>query len=97
MRLAWLLLLVAACGDDDGPSGPRVDAAPLIDADPVCASANSYGGFPDCSPCSGGCDEIDVNGSTAKVCDCTGPCPCGLACGDIEIAPGVIVGDVCTR
>jgi len=96
-----VLLLAVACGDDDGPSGPRVDAATVVyDADPVCQSTNSYGGFPDCTACNAagaGCDEIDVNGSTSKVCDCTGPCPCGLACGDIEIAPGVVVGDVCTR
>jgi hypothetical protein len=100
-RVIVLVALTWGCaGDDDGPSSPRIDAAPLVDADPACASVNSVGGFPDCTVCTAagaGCDEIDVNGQSSKVCDCSGSCPCGLHCGSIEIAPGVTVSDVCTR
>jgi hypothetical protein len=99
-RLLLVGALLAGCGDDDGPSGPRIDAAPAIDADPACAAANSYGGFPTCTLCDmagAGCDTIDVNGQVSNVCDCTAQCPCGLRCGDIEIAPGVTVGNVCIR
>ena len=104
--MRWgLALLVATClgacaGDDDGPTGPRIDAAPAADADPVCAGANSYGGFATCALCDSigaGCDTIDKNGQVFRVCDCTAPCPCGFHCGDIEIAPGVVVGNVCIR
>jgi hypothetical protein len=95
-----VMVCAAACaGDDDGPSLPRIDAA-TIDADPACIAVNSSGGFPDCSVCDAigaGCDTIDKNGQVFKVCDCTAPCPCGLSCGDIVIAPGVTVGNVCTR
>jgi len=98
--IAMAMSLGGCAGDDDGPSGPFIDAAPQPDADPLCANVNSYGGFPDCSACTAagtGCDTIDKNGSQSKVCDCTGSCPCGLHCGSIEIAPGVVVSDVCTR
>jgi hypothetical protein len=99
----WALALVLALGctggSDDGGSS-RVDATPPTDADPVCATLDSLGGFPDCSVCEGlgnGCDTIDVSGQVSRVCDCSAPCPCGLRCGDIEIAPNVVVGNVCIR
>jgi hypothetical protein len=103
--MRWGVLAVAAgmcfggCNDDDG-GPPRVDAAPLADADPLCAGANSIGGFSDCTVCTAagtGCDTIDVSGQSSKVCDCTAACPCGLHCGDITIAPGVVVSNVCIR
>ncbi len=96
LLLAWMS---GCAGDDDGPP-VRFDAALTIDADPACAAVNSRGGFPDCSVCDAigaGCDTIDVNGQSSKVCDCSAPCPCGLRCGDIVIAPGITVGNVCTR
>jgi hypothetical protein len=93
-----LVLLVACTG---GPSDPDpIDATPAVDADPVCRTLDSLGGFPDCSVCDSigsGCDTIDVSGQVSRVCDCSGPCPCGLRCGDVEIAPGVVVGNVCIR
>ncbi len=101
LALVVLTWLGGCAGDDDGPPiGAFRDAAVTIDADPVCATANSLGGFPTCAVCDSlgaGCDTIDVNGSESKVCDCTAACPCGFYCGDIEIAPNVIVGNVCRR
>lgn len=98
--MAVAMHLCGCAGDDDGPSGPIIDAAPRPDSDPLCVNVNSFGGFPDCTACTAagtGCDTIDKNGQQSKVCDCTAACPCGLHCGDIEIAPGVVVGNVCTR
>jgi hypothetical protein len=103
--MRWLLILhvvlALGCGDDGGDGAPVVDAAPRPDADPICQQLDSVGGVPDCSVCDdlgAGCDTISVNGSTSRVCDCTGSgCPCGLGCGDLEIAPGVVVGNICIR
>ena len=99
--LAVVMVVVAlGCGGDDDDGGGAIDAAPQVDADPSCRQLDSLGGFPDCSVCDGigsGCDTIDVNGQVSRVCDCTGPCPCGLRCGDVEIAPGVVVGNICIR
>ena len=95
-----VLALLLGCTGGSGDSEDVVDAAPRLDADPVCAGLDSVGGFADCSVCDAlgsGCDTIDVNGQVSRVCDCSGPCPCGLRCGDIEIAPGVVVGNVCIR
>jgi hypothetical protein len=50
-----------------------------------------------CDALGTGCDTIDKNGQVSKVCDCSAACPCGLRCGDVEIAPGVVVGNVCIR
>lgn len=97
--VVWIVCTIAACGGDDGPSR-QIDAAPTIDANPACAAANSYGGFPDCTVCTAagtGCDTIDVNGQTSKVCDCSGVCPCGFHCGSIEIAPGIFTDNECIR
>lgn len=97
LALVALTYLGGCAGDDDGP---LFDAAPQPDADPVCANLDSLGGFPDCSVCDAlgtGCDTIDRNGQVSRVCDCTAACPCSLRCGDVEIAPGVVVSDVCIR
>ena len=93
-------LLCFGCKGGAGDAEEMFDAAPQVDADPSCQSLDSLGGFPDCSVCDSiesGCDTIDVNGQVSRVCDCSGPCPCGLRCGDVEIAPGVVVGNVCIR
>lgn len=95
----WLAVaLLIACGG--GQSPPPSDAPMAFDVDPVCTSLDNVGGFPDCSVCDelgAGCDTLDINGSVSNVCDCSAPCPCGLRCGDIEIAPGVVVGNICIR
>lgn len=93
-------LWLGGCGGDDDGAPPTFDAAPRLDADPVCAQVDSLGGFPDCTVCDelgAGCDTIDVDGQVSMVCDCSAPCPCGLRCGDVEIAPDVVVGNVCIR
>ena len=93
-------LLTLGCTGGDGDPIERVDAAPRADADPSCQALDSLGGFPDCTVCDAlgsGCDTIDVNGQVSRVCDCSAACPCGLRCGDVEIAPGVVVGNVCIR
>ena len=100
LALVAVTWLAGCTGDDDGPTGPTIDAAPQTNENPACTMLDSRGGFPDCSVCDAigaGCDTIDVNGQVSRVCDCSAPCPCGLRCGDIEIAPGIVVGNVCTR
>jgi hypothetical protein len=102
MRLLaiFFALLVTACTGGKGDPEVSVDAAPTLDADPSCQVLDSVGGFPDCALCDeigSGCDTIDVSGQVSRVCDCSAPCPCELRCGDIEIAPGVVVGNVCVR
>ena len=96
-----LVGLVTACGDDGGGEDEAIDAAIPVDADPLCTGLDNIGGVPNCSICTDigrGCDTISVNGSTSMVCDCQGGgCPCGLRCGDLEIAPGVTVGNICIR
>jgi hypothetical protein len=66
-------------------------------SDPGCAQATARGFFPDCSLCGSDCDTIDDATGTHKACGCTGGCPCGLHCGSYEIAPNVIVSDICVR
>jgi hypothetical protein len=98
--IVLLFALLLACTGGKSEKVDVADAAPRVDADPVCAGLDSVGGFSDCSVCDGlgsGCDTIDVNGQVSRVCDCSAPCPCGLRCGDIEIAPGVVVGNICIR
>jgi len=98
------LLAVAGCGDDGGGDGGNqtVDAAPGIDGSGSCAGLDSVGGFDDCSVCEGagrGCDTLDVQGTTSRLCDCerSSDCPCGLTCGRLEVADGVYVSSVCVR
>jgi hypothetical protein len=102
MRFAlWGSILLACDGGVVRRDGPTIDSPGLAtDADPACASANSFGGFPTCAICDAigaGCDTIDRNGEVSKVCDCTAGCPCGFHCGSVEIAPNVFVDDVCIR
>jgi hypothetical protein len=105
MKVAVLVGLLLAGGigcvdDDGGGGGGAIDAAPTFDADPACQGLDSIGGFPDCSVCDAlgsGCDTIDVNGNVSQVCDCSAACPCGLRCGDYEIAPDIVVGNICIR
>jgi len=105
-RVSWWLVLVlvlsCACGGDDGSDGPDpgIDASVPDAASAECQMANSRGGFPTCDVCDAigtDCDTIDVNGQVSRHCGCTGGCPCGLSCGSIEIAPGVVVSGICVR
>ena len=82
----------AEAGSNTGGAG-GAGGAP----DPRCAQANPRGFFPDCSLCGPDCDIIDDGTATYRACGCNGGCPCGLRCGSYEIAPNVVVSDICVR
>jgi hypothetical protein len=65
--------------------------------DPACAKANARGFFPDCSLCGTDCDTINDGSGSYRACGCSSGCPCGLHCGSYQIAPGVVVNDICIR
>lgn len=65
--------------------------------DPVCEAADSNGFFSSCDPCGDDCDSIDAPNASGFACGCSGGCPCGFSCGSYEIAPNVVVGNICVR
>jgi hypothetical protein len=84
-------------GSPDAGSGTGGAGGAGGSGDPACAQATARGFFPDCSLCGMDCDTIDDGSGTYKACGCSGGCPCGLRCGSYEIAPNVVVSDICVR
>ena len=81
----------------DGNAGGSGGSAGAGGVAPGCAAATGKGFFPDCSLCGADCDTIDDGTGTHKACGCTGGCPCGLRCGSYQIAPNVVVSNICVR
>jgi len=80
------------------PDASLPDVAETLDT--VCEAISDEGYVDDCSACAEqglDCDTLDLPTGEQQVCGCSsGPCPCGLQCGSIEVVPGVLtVGDVC--
>lgn len=68
---------------------------------PACVGMDSDGFFDSCDNCLDptNCDTITTNAGSRSACGCSSSadCPCGLQCGNYEIAPGIVVGGVCVR
>lgn len=90
-------------GGSMGTAGARPDAgaADATPENPACAAADGSGFFSDCTVCidRSNCDTVDTSGSVRHYCGCStdGDCPCGLACGCIDLAPQVQTCGVCKR
>ncbi len=70
-----------------------------VGTNPACTGIDGDGFFASCASCGEDCDSISTPNGTRSACGCSSSadCPCGLRCGDYEIAPNVTVGGICVR